>query len=167
MQLRERPATYGRRRRRRDAVLRAGPVVAAVSCRARSWRTEPTSTRISGLLPAGIAQIGPNAWTKPFWDAAKEHRLVIPQDAEDGRFFFPPAPFTGRPSQNIRLVESSREGSPELSVRSGATSGPGTASETVGSGLRGHGSGVGRSLRLAHEIVRTSPVTSMIASPAE
>ena len=64
------------------------------------------STRISGLLPAGIAQIGPNVWTKPFWDAAKAHRLVIPQDADDGHFFFPPAPFSGRPSQNIQLVES-------------------------------------------------------------
>ena len=28
--------------------------------------------------------------TKPFWDAAKEHRLVIPRSRETGEFFFYP-----------------------------------------------------------------------------
>ena len=28
--------------------------------------------------------------TKPFWEAAKEHRLVIPRSKETGEFFFYP-----------------------------------------------------------------------------
>lgn len=39
-------------------------------------------------------------WNRPFWDAAKEQRLLLQRCAATGRCFFPPAPvspFTGKP----------------------------------------------------------------------
>ena len=39
-------------------------------------------------------------WNKPFWEASKEHKLVLQRCQLTGKCFFPPAPvspFTGRP----------------------------------------------------------------------
>jgi uncharacterized OB-fold protein len=39
-------------------------------------------------------------WNRPFWDACREHKLVLQRCKPTGRCFFPPAPvspFTGRP----------------------------------------------------------------------
>lgn len=34
-----------------------------------------------------------DSWTKPFWDAAAEHRLVLPACGDCGTFRWPPGPF--------------------------------------------------------------------------
>lgn len=50
-------------------------------------------------------------WNRPFWDAAKERRLVLQRCAATGRCFFPPAPvspFTGKP--DWAWVEASGKG---------------------------------------------------------
>jgi hypothetical protein len=39
-------------------------------------------------------------WNRPFWDACREHRLMLQRCKGTGQCFFPPAPvspFTGRP----------------------------------------------------------------------
>jgi uncharacterized protein len=39
-------------------------------------------------------------WNRPFWDACREHKLVLQRCKATGQCFFPPAPvspFTGRP----------------------------------------------------------------------
>jgi uncharacterized OB-fold protein len=33
-----------------------------------------------------------DAWNRPFWEACKQHRLVMQRDRQTGRFFYPPAP---------------------------------------------------------------------------
>lgn len=50
--------------------------------------------------------------TKPFWDAAKEHRLVIPRSRETGEFFFYPRALSpgGDMSEDIEWVESEGRG---------------------------------------------------------
>lgn len=43
----------------------------------------------------------PDNWNRPFWEAAKQQKLMLQRCTETGRCFFPPAPvspFTGRPS---------------------------------------------------------------------
>jgi uncharacterized OB-fold protein len=50
-------------------------------------------TRPQGALPAEFAEIGPDSWTKPFWLAAREHRLTVPRCTNCGTFRFPPGPF--------------------------------------------------------------------------
>ncbi|MGB8365938.1 MAG: Zn-ribbon domain-containing OB-fold protein [Rhizomicrobium sp.] len=53
-----------------------------------------------------------DAWTKPFWDAAAEHRLLMPSCEDCGRFRWPPGPFCPRcQSQKIRW---SCPGSPRI-----------------------------------------------------
>jgi hypothetical protein len=52
-------------------------------------------------MPALIAKSPPmlsftlvaDRWTRPFWDAAAEHRLVAARCADCGRFRMPPTPF--------------------------------------------------------------------------
>ena len=50
--------------------------------------------------------------TKPFWEAAKEHRLVIPRSRETGEFFFYPRALSpgGDMSEDIEWVESGGRG---------------------------------------------------------
>ena len=41
-----------------------------------------------------------DTWNRPFWDACREHRLMLQRCKGTGQCFFPPAPvspFTGRP----------------------------------------------------------------------
>jgi hypothetical protein len=44
-------------------------------------------------MPASLARLAPDAWTEPFWLAAREHRLVAPRCKECGAFRMPPAPY--------------------------------------------------------------------------
>lgn len=49
----------------------------------------------SQLAQSGLgdfAVLNVDTFTKPFWDAAREHRLVIPQCDDCGTFHLPPSP---------------------------------------------------------------------------
>ncbi|MCS6891917.1 MAG: OB-fold domain-containing protein [Rhodovarius sp.] len=53
-----------------------------------------------------------DVWSRPFWQAARERRFILPRCRDSGRCFFPPAPvspFTGRP--HVEWVEAAGEGS--------------------------------------------------------
>lgn len=46
-------------------------------------------------------------WNRPFWEASREHRLIMQRCTETGQFFYPPAPvspFTGRPDWKWEAV---------------------------------------------------------------
>lgn len=52
-----------------------------------------------------------DVWSAPFWDAARQGRLMLQRCTDTGQCFFPPAPvspFTGRP--NTEWVESPGRG---------------------------------------------------------
>jgi len=49
--------------------------------------------RPADALPAVFAELGPDAWTQPFWAAAREHRLAVPRCDNCQTFRYPPAPF--------------------------------------------------------------------------
>ena len=56
--------------------------------------TARPDTRIRLRLPAAdLIHLSPDAWTAPFWEAAAQHRLVVPRCASCGTFRFPPSPF--------------------------------------------------------------------------
>ncbi|EIV90687.1 Zn-ribbon domain-containing OB-fold protein [Frankia sp. QA3] len=62
------------------------------------------STLTTTLPPAGI-QITTDSATEPFWQAAKENRLVAPRCADCGTFRLPPSPFCPTcQSQNVDWV---------------------------------------------------------------
>jgi len=62
-------------------------------------------TRATTLSPESI-RITTDAWTEPYWEAAKEERLVTPRCSECGAFRFPPTPFCPEcRSQEIDWVE--------------------------------------------------------------
>jgi uncharacterized protein len=64
--------------------------------------------RVAGLLPDALATIGPDAWSAPYWDAAREHRLVFARCTGCSKFNFPAVPFCGSClTQSIDWVESS------------------------------------------------------------
>jgi len=50
-------------------------------------------TNATGVLPDWMADLHPDAWTVPFWEAAKEHRLVGARCVQCGTFRMPPRPF--------------------------------------------------------------------------
>jgi uncharacterized protein len=59
-----------------------------------------------GVLPADVIHLTPNVWTQPFWDAAAQHRLELPQCRACGAFRFPPSPFCWRcRAQDVDWVE--------------------------------------------------------------
>lgn len=61
--------------------------------------------------PDTFVKIAPDQWTQPFWDAAREHRLVCARCRECGRFRMPPSPFCPHcRSQAIDWPELSGEG---------------------------------------------------------
>ena len=49
-------------------------------------------TRIFPEMPEFMANLSPDEWTLPFWQAASEHRLVAPKCIHCGEFRMPPAP---------------------------------------------------------------------------
>ena len=46
-----------------------------------------------GVPPADIIGLSTNPSTEPFWQAAAEHRLVVPRCTSCGTYRLPPAPF--------------------------------------------------------------------------
>jgi uncharacterized protein len=66
------------------------------------------SSSVAGLLPDALATIGPDAWSAPYWDAAREHRLLFARCTGCSKFNFPAVPFCGVClTQSIDWVESS------------------------------------------------------------
>jgi hypothetical protein len=54
-------------------------------------------------VPGDHIRITMDAWTEPFWAAAKEHRLTAAQCADCGQFRMPPTAFCGQcQSQNTK-----------------------------------------------------------------
>lgn len=43
--------------------------------------------------PDELFQLATDVWTEPFWNAAREHRLVAPRCGGCGSFRMPPTPF--------------------------------------------------------------------------
>ncbi len=52
-----------------------------------------TELRLASVLPTERVKIATDASTEPFWQAAKERRLVAPKCSDCGRFRLPPTPF--------------------------------------------------------------------------
>jgi uncharacterized OB-fold protein len=58
------------------------------------------------LPPEELIQLTPDAWTAPFWEAAANHRLVVPRCTACHTFRFPPSPFCWRcRAQTVDWVE--------------------------------------------------------------
>lgn len=51
------------------------------------------TTNLSQALPGNHVHIATDPWTEPFWNAAKEQRLVAAQCGDCGTFRMPPTPF--------------------------------------------------------------------------
>jgi uncharacterized protein len=73
------------------------------------------SQRAAGVMaklpPAELISLVPDVWTKPFWDAATEHRLVIPRCTACGTFRLPPSAFCWKcQSQDVEWVEHDGKG---------------------------------------------------------
>jgi uncharacterized protein len=51
------------------------------------------TARLATTLPPESIRITTDSWTEPFWQAAKEHRLVAPHCRSCGAYRFPPTPF--------------------------------------------------------------------------
>lgn len=52
-----------------------------------------SAAQLSAALPADMVNIVTDAVTEPFWQAAKERRLVIPRCGDCGTYRMPPTPF--------------------------------------------------------------------------
>lgn len=62
-------------------------------------------------LPGQFLEIGMNRWTEPFWQAAREHRLVASRCAACSTFRMPPSPYCPEClSQDIDWVTLKGEG---------------------------------------------------------
>jgi uncharacterized OB-fold protein len=67
--------------------------------------------RAAGVLPGDFIRLVPDTYTKPFWDAAAEHRLVVPRCTTCGAFRMPPSAFCWKcRAQEVDLVEQSGRG---------------------------------------------------------
>jgi uncharacterized OB-fold protein len=63
------------------------------------------------LPPEELIQLAPDPWTAPFWEAAAQHRLVVPRCVQCGTFRFPPSPFCWRcRAQEVDWVERPGQG---------------------------------------------------------
>ena len=61
---------------------------------------------LSTTMPPESIHITTDDWTEPFWNAAKENRLVAPRCGECGTYRFPPTPFCPEcQSQNTEWPE--------------------------------------------------------------
>ena len=68
-------------------------------------------TRIFSEMPEFMANLSPDEWTLPFWQAASEHRLVAPTCTGCGAFRMPPAPFCWKcRQQDVEWIELSGRG---------------------------------------------------------
>ena len=67
--------------------------------------------QISKAPPQEMFTLATDQWTRPFWDAAREHKLVGAQCGNCGRFRLPPSPMCPKcHSQNIDWVTLSGKG---------------------------------------------------------
>jgi uncharacterized protein len=65
----------------------------------------------AGVFPPGLPELSRDRWTAPFWEAAKEHRLVAPRCSQCLTFRMPPTPFCPNcRSQDIEWVRLSGRG---------------------------------------------------------
>jgi len=61
---------------------------------------------MKGVPPADIVAISTSPSTEPFWEAAAQHRLVVPRCTTCGTFRFPPSPFCfACRAQDVEWVE--------------------------------------------------------------
>jgi len=73
--------------------------------------SEPTSGGALKLPPEELIHLVPDVFTKPFWDAAAEHRLVVPRCTACGTYRLPPAAFCWRcQAQDVEWVEQDGRG---------------------------------------------------------
>jgi hypothetical protein len=49
-----------------------------------------------GVPPPELIVLSPSPYTEPFWDAAAQHRFVVPRCVACATFRFPPSPFCWR-----------------------------------------------------------------------
>jgi uncharacterized OB-fold protein len=67
--------------------------------------------RIAPQFPAAFARLHPDPWTLPFWEASREHRLMVQTCARCTTPRMPPAPFCWKcQSQECEWVEHPGEG---------------------------------------------------------
>ena len=66
------------------------------------------STQLAQALPSDRIRISTDAVTEPFWQAARQRRLVAPRCGSCGRFRLPPTPFCPEcQSQEVDWIELS------------------------------------------------------------
>lgn len=64
------------------------------------------SAELTRLPPAELFTLVVDQWTQPFWDACREHRLVVPRCPDCGTTRFPPGPFCPEcRSQRVEWVD--------------------------------------------------------------
>lgn len=63
------------------------------------------------VIPAELISLTPDVFTVHFWDAAREHRLVVPRCTTCGTYRFPPCAFCHEcRTQEVEYVEQSGRG---------------------------------------------------------
>jgi uncharacterized protein len=66
---------------------------------------------VNGVPPADVIWLSPSPSTLPFWEAAAEHRLVVPRCTACGTYRMPPAPFCWRcRAQEVEWIDHAGEG---------------------------------------------------------
>jgi len=66
---------------------------------------------VAKLPPAELIHLTPDVFTVNFWDAAREHRLVVPRCTSCGTYRFPPSAFCYVcRTQEVEYVEQSGRG---------------------------------------------------------
>jgi uncharacterized OB-fold protein len=69
------------------------------------------SEQVVRVSPDSYVKLHPDAWTEPFWKAARERRLVCKRCTQCGTFQMPPAPFCHEcQSQEHHWVQLSGKG---------------------------------------------------------
>ena len=64
------------------------------------------STELTKTSPSELFTLVVDQWSEPFWNACRDHRLVVPQCSECGLTRFPPGPFCPAcRSQDITWLE--------------------------------------------------------------
>lgn len=73
--------------------------------------TNPTNEPVVKVPPAELISLTPDVFTVHFWDAAREHRLVVPRCTTCGTYRFPPSAFCYVcRTQDVEWVEQSGRG---------------------------------------------------------
>ena len=69
------------------------------------------SERSGYSMPGDLGHLQPDAWTAPFWEAARDHRLVAPRCTSCQKFRMPPTPFCWNcQRQDVSWIELSGKG---------------------------------------------------------